>query len=363
MDTKKKDVKDKEKKSKSSEKDKKEKKSKSGSKEREKVVKQMQKDYDAWLEEADETANIEWKKTDTAEGRVFFRFGDAEYFSLTFPDAYSGKAIAGWYFYTEADELTPKWMDVLNEFCESARTLAGVLSHAAEQYFELVAHDDEGASDDDDGYDDFAADEDEAPKPKLNQGPTLDKEKYMDIGSPSATLRLLRDLKEIKDAKAELLGFEAEPVVDARSGKQNLYHWEIRLSGFDGDLAADMKSYASETGKEFVTLEMRFSADYPFTPPFVRVVRPRFKFQTGHVTIGGSICMELLTRTGWQSTNSIESVLIQIRAEMTCGGARLDSGYHGDYSEHEAWDAFYRAAKNHGWDFKGLGSDMFPKIY
>lgn len=58
MDTKKKDVKDKEKKSKSSEKDKKEKKSKSGSKEREKVVKQMQKDYDAWLEEADETANI-----------------------------------------------------------------------------------------------------------------------------------------------------------------------------------------------------------------------------------------------------------------------------------------------------------------
>lgn len=58
MDSKKKDVKDKEKKSKSGDKDKKEKKSKSGSKEREKAVKQMQKDYDVWLDEADETANI-----------------------------------------------------------------------------------------------------------------------------------------------------------------------------------------------------------------------------------------------------------------------------------------------------------------
>lgn len=37
-------------------------------------------------------------------------------------------------------------------------------------------------------------------------------------------------------------------------------------------------------------------------PPFVRVVRPRFQFRTGHVTIGGSICMELLTLSGWNSS-------------------------------------------------------------
>jgi len=267
------------------------------------------------------------------------------------------------YFYTEADALTPKWMDVLNDYCESARTLGQMLSHAAEQYFEVVVHDDEEDGGSDGGFDDDFAHDEEAPKPKASAGPTLDKEKYLDIGSPAATLRLLRDLKEIKDGEAELLGFEANPVVDARTGKQNLYHWEIRLSGFDGDLASDMKQYAAESGKDYVSLEMRFSSDYPFTPPFVRVVRPRFKFLTGHVTVGGSICMELLSRTGWQSTNSIESVLIQIRAEMTGGGARLDAGSRGDYSEHEAWDAFYRAAKNHGWDVKGLGADMFPKIY
>jgi len=61
MDTKKKETKDKEKKAKSSdkvEKDKKDKKPKASSKDREKVVKLMQKEYDGWTEEADETANI-----------------------------------------------------------------------------------------------------------------------------------------------------------------------------------------------------------------------------------------------------------------------------------------------------------------
>jgi hypothetical protein len=31
----------------------------------------------------------------------------------------------------------------------------------------------------------------------------------------------------------------------------------------------------------------------------VRVIRPRFAFHTGHVTVGGSICIELLTSSGW----------------------------------------------------------------
>lgn len=265
------------------------------------------------------------------------------------------------YVYTQADALTPAWMDALNEYAEADRTLSQILSEAANQYFELAEADEEGDGEDD-GFEDFQ--EEEEPKPRAQAGPTLDKEKYLDIGSPSATLRILRDLKEIKEAKDHsLLGFEADPVVDPRTGKQNLYHWEIKLSGFDGDLAADMKAQAKQTGKDYVSLEMRFTADYPFTPPFVRVVRPRFRAMTGHVTIGGSVCMELLTRTGWQSTNSIESVLIQIRAEMTGGGARLELGSSGEYSESEAWSAFYRAATNHGWDVKGFGADMFPKIY
>jgi hypothetical protein len=72
--------------------------------------------------------------------------------------------------------------------------------------------------------------------------------------------------------------------------------------------------------------------------------------------------MELLTMTGWRSTNSIESILIQIRSEMVGGGAQLELGHNNDYSESEAWDAYYRAARNHGWDTTGLSAGAFPKL-
>ena len=74
-----------------------------------------------------------------------------------------------------------------------------------------------------------------------------------------------------------------------------------------------------------VEMEMKFPKDYPMSPPFVRIVRPRFQFltgkrlslmdplhlllslsYTGHVTVGGSICMQMLTRSGWSPSNDIE---------------------------------------------------------
>ena len=70
--------------------------------------------------------------------------------------------------------------------------------------------------------------------------------------------------------------------------------------------------------------DLSFPFDYPNNPPFVRVIRPRFAFRTGHVTVGGSICMEVLTSSGWLPSNDVESVIVQIRAEMNGGGAKLD---------------------------------------
>ena len=85
-------------------------------------------------------------------------------------------------------------------------------------------------------------------------------------------------------------------------------------------------------------MEMKFPKDYPMSPPFARVVKPRFQFLTGaynsaiiycvliycnltihvhvcnfpmfcivgHITVGGSVCMEVLTKSGWTPTNDIE---------------------------------------------------------
>jgi ubiquitin-conjugating enzyme E2 Q len=70
--------------------------------------------------------------------------------------------------------------------------------------------------------------------------------------------------------------------------------------------------------------EVIFPENYPHAPFFIRVVFPRFAFRTGHVTVGGSICMESLTPTGWSSARSIESYFVEILSLLNAGEARLD---------------------------------------
>lgn len=63
---------------------------------------------------------------------------------------------------------------------------------------------------------------------------------------------------------------------------------------------------------------------FPFDPPFVRVINP--VVSGGYVLGGGAICMELLTKQGWSSAYSIESVILQISATLVKGKARIQFG-------------------------------------
>ena len=62
------------------------------------------------------------------------------------------------------------------------------------------------------------------------------------------------------------------------------------------------------------------SQDYPARPFFLRVVTPRCVWYTGHVTAGGSICIETLTLSGgpngWTSALCVESVLNLVITNM-----------------------------------------------
>ena len=136
----------------------------------------------------------------------------------------------------------------------------------------------------------------------------------------------------------------------------NMFQWIVELHSFDASLplAQDMKTQ----GVTSIVLEIRFGREYPLSPPFVRVIRPRFRpFSErggGHVTAGGAMCMELLTNSGWSPANSMESVLIQIRMAL-CNlepfPARLASSgsSQADYGIFEAIEAYRRAASAHGW--------------
>lgn len=162
---------------------------------------------------------------------------------------------------------------------------------------------------------------------------------------PGTIERLLKDLSQVQATKHH--GWTATP-----SGG-NLALWEVKLFGFDKGtpLQQDMARLAALTGEEEVTMHMKFPAAYPNKPPFIRVVRPRFMMRTGRVTVGGSICTELLVQEGWQPVYDIESIIESLRQQITDpeAGARVDLSTTAPYTEEEAVAAFNRVARDHGW--------------
>ncbi|TKA66024.1 hypothetical protein B0A49_10502 [Cryomyces minteri] len=187
---------------------------------------------------------------------------------------------------------------------------------------------------------------------------SLDHSKLPIMQEPSyatsgATQRLMQDFKSLckiqKDTPLHELGWYINP-----ENLSNVYQWIVELHSFDPHLllAVDMK----KQGIKSVVLELRFGKDYPMSPPFVRVIRPRFlSFMAGgggHVTAGGALCMELLTNSGWSAANTVEAVLLQVRLAISSTEprpAQLDKGRAKDYGIGEAAEAYIRACNTHGW--------------
>lgn len=97
-----------------------------------------------------------------------------------------------------------------------------------------------------------------------------------------------------------------------------------------------------------VKLYIEFN-NYPFEPPFIHIVYPRFIRGTAHITSDGAICMESLTSSGWSSLVSIENLLIQIKALIIDGKGKIDYLNTTSYTYNDAKKSFAITAKAHGW--------------
>ena len=126
--------------------------------------------------------------------------------------------------------------------------------------------------------------------------------------------------------------------------------WNIQFSIKNIRSDSNLYKQLNDKAIQNIQIEITIPTRYPFEAPFIRIVYPRFKFMTGHITRGGSICMELLTNKGWMPTMSIEMLLIQISNLITEGSAELDpSNWNTKYTITEAKEAFARMIKSHGW--------------
>jgi ubiquitin-protein ligase len=157
--------------------------------------------------------------------------------------------------------------------------------------------------------------------------------------------RLLKEYKTIVQQNPKELGFR---VVLPKEDNLDLWKIYLQADDFTGNeiIQNDMKKY----GIKEVEIEFKFNENYPVQPPFVRIVSPRFIYRTGHITIGGSICMELLTNQGWDITTSVSPVITYIKSAIMDGEGQIDpSGVNKSYTLNEAHDAFDRMLKSHGW--------------
>lgn len=162
--------------------------------------------------------------------------------------------------------------------------------------------------------------------------------------------------------------------------ESNVNVWNLELKDFDEtipggkDINNDLNKLKKDKGQDHIKLEITFPDDYPNLPFRIRVVSPRMKMYSGHVTDGGSICIQALTTgTGsgyWTPSYSVESMLMLIKITMIsvdkvnvktpngqgeAGPLRIDldkSTVMLPYSKIEADNAFNRMVVTHklnGW--------------
>lgn len=179
----------------------------------------------------------------------------------------------------------------------------------------------------------------------------------------ATTKRLMSELKSLSNVQEKNSLVSLGWSIDTEK-IENVYQWIVELHSFHTfsiknkplPLVEDMK----KAGVSSIVLEIRFGPDFPFSPPYIRVIRPRFlpfaQGGGGHIVIGGAMCMELLTNSGWSSVMSMENVLLQVRMAIASepfarleGKGKITNDGRNDYAAGEAAEGYIRACQNHGW--------------
>uniref|UniRef100_A0A667I2M2 F-box protein 22 n=1 Tax=Lynx canadensis TaxID=61383 RepID=A0A667I2M2_LYNCA len=129
-------------------------------------------------------------------------------------------------------------------------------------------------------------------------------------GSVQASDRLMKELRDIYRSQSYKAGIYSVELIN-----DSLYDWHVKLQKVDPDspLHSDLQILKEKEGIEYILLNFSFKDNFPFDPPFVRVVLP--VLSGGYVLGGGALCMELLTKQNQynlaraqQSYNSIVQI-------------------------------------------------------
>lgn len=154
--------------------------------------------------------------------------------------------------------------------------------------------------------------------------------------------RIMREYSLVTKGDPNYLGFRVKLKDDS-----NINIWYLEMFRVDNE---KLQKQMSKLGIECIQMEIIFKDNYPFEPPFIRIISPHFIERKGHITTGGSFCVDILTTQKWSSANSIETLMTALKLIMLTGDAEIDETKKNKiYNLDEAVDAFNRALKAHNW--------------
>lgn len=111
---------------------------------------------------------------------------------------------------------------------------------------------------------------------------------------------------------------------------ENLLNWQVTYLG--------------------VTICFKFPELFPFEPPFVYIVKPKFNLSAQNITSDGAICSEYLTKSNWLPAISIECLIVQIFSLIIEPNITYMVNQSNDsYDEQLAIKSYEKLAKGNSW--------------
>lgn len=159
------------------------------------------------------------------------------------------------------------------------------------------------------------------------------------IYNKKCIMKIIKEYRLLKSKKDSNFRIDVNP--------EYPYLWKIFITKFDENalITTDMKKLNIKE----IELELKFGNDYPFSPPFIRVVKPIFVQLTGHLTLHGAICHEILSNKGWVPVCSIEMLIQLVICEIGEDG-RIDmTNYNNSYNYEECKKSFEQMILAQGW--------------
>lgn len=176
--------------------------------------------------------------------------------------------------------------------------------------------------------------------PNMRDLSTLLKQRYALI-SPAVTLNPTINSKRNRRLHKERIALEKEKEISLDiNDDEALTCWQVTV--------VDDESLGKVGGK--IVLEFHFGPQYPINAPFCRMISPRFKPLTGHITQGGAICMHELSSDGWLASLGVFGVVQLIsKVLIQQGNGEIHPTNQRPYDLQEAQDSFQRLKREHGW--------------